>query len=79
MSTVTIEIDDDAFGNVAMLRKLAPGEPYYIIRGQDKLGAGTIRFWANEAEKVGVSDDKVANARKVAHAMMQWPKRKMPD
>ena len=50
MAKVTVEFDD-CFGNAEVLRKLKPGEPFFLIRGQDKLAPATVRFWANEAEK----------------------------
>lgn len=78
MAKVTIEIED-CFGNAEVLRKLKSGEPFFILRGQDKLAPMVVRAWANEAEKVGVADSKVANARACAHAMMQHRPIKMPD
>lgn len=80
MAVIEIDLGDDPFGNAKILKKLShTREPFYIIRGQDKLAAATIRFWANEAEKIGVADDKVTNARACAHAMIQWHLKKMPD
>lgn len=79
MAKVTIEIEEDQFGNVAMLRKLKPGEPWFIVRGQDRLAAGTVRFWANQAESIGAPDSKVASARRCAHAIREYTPKKIPD
>ena len=77
---ITIDLGDDPFGNADVLLKLSGGnEPFWIIRGQDILGARTVRFWANEAEGKGVADEKVANARKCGYAMLNWHPKKMPD
>jgi hypothetical protein len=78
MAKVKIEIED-CFGNAEVLKKLKPGEPFFIVCGQDKLAPATVRFWANEAEKIGTGDAKVANARACATAMMQHRPIKMPD
>lgn len=72
-------LSDDRFGNAAVLAKLKPGEPFFVLRGQDKMAPMAVRHWANEAEKAGVDPAKVQNARNCAHAMMQHRPIKMPD
>ena len=80
MTTITIDLGDDPFNNAEILRKLSGGrEPFYVVRAQDVLGAGTIRYWANKAEERGVSASKVKNARTCANAMLNWHPRKLPD
>lgn len=78
--TVTLELPQNDFHNFEVLKKVfATGEPFFVLRAQDKLAAGTVRFWANEAEKADVSSEKVENARACAHAMTNHRPQKMPD
>jgi hypothetical protein len=55
------------------------GEPCFTIRGQDALGADTVRNWADRAERAGVRPELVAEARRIADAMDAWPTHKVPD
>lgn len=59
--------------------RLAPGEPYFILRAQDLLAPEHIESWAIEAELNGCPPAKVAEARAIAKDMRNWRKRKMPD
>lgn len=61
------------------LPKLAPGEPYFVLRGQDRLAPEHVESWAIEAELNGCPPEKVADARRIAEAMRRWAKKKMPD
>jgi hypothetical protein len=61
------------------LNKLAPGEPYFVLRGQDLLAPELVEAWAIEAELNGCPPAKIADARAIAKAMRRWSKRKMPD
>jgi hypothetical protein len=61
------------------LPKLAPGEPYFVLRGQDRLAPEHVESWAIEAELNGCPAEKVADARRIAEAMRRWAKKKMPD
>jgi hypothetical protein len=61
------------------LERLAPGEPYFVLRAQDELAPELIEAWAIEAELNDCPPDKVASARAIAKAMRGWTKRKMPD
>lgn len=70
---------DDPYGNAAVLAKLKPGEPFFVLRGQDKLAVAAVRQWANDAEKAGIPQAKVENARKCAWAMQDYRPKKMPD
>lgn len=58
---------------------LLPGEPSFTLRGQDILAPGIVEDWAKKAEKLGVSPERVKEARDVAEAMRKWPKQKIPD
>jgi hypothetical protein len=61
------------------LDRLASGEPYFVLRAQDRLAPELIEAWAVEAELNDCPPEKVASAREVAKAMRGWRKRKMPD
>jgi hypothetical protein len=61
------------------LSKLAPDEPYFVLRAQDLLAPELVEAWAVEAALNGCAEDKVADARAIAAAMRKWRKRKMPD
>lgn len=79
MATITIDIGDDEWGNGEVLKKLKPGEPFFVLRGQDKLAVAAVRHWANAAEAAGVPQAKVDNARKCGWAMQGHRPIKMPD
>lgn len=70
---------DDRHGNHAMLAKMDPKEPFFILRGQDVFASGLVKQWADLAESGGVRRDKIENARQCARAMRQWPVKKLPD
>jgi hypothetical protein len=59
--------------------KLAPGEPYFILRAQDMLAPEHVESWAIEAELNGCPTAKVADARAIAKAMRAWRNCKLPD
>lgn len=63
----------------AMLDTIPNGEPLFLVRGQDKLAPGLVRYWAGAARARGCGEDKVQEAMQCATAMEQWPKRKFPD
>jgi hypothetical protein len=61
------------------LARLAPDEPYFVLRAQDRLAPEQIEAWAIEAQLNGCGPGKVTEARRIAAAMRRWSKRKMPD
>jgi hypothetical protein len=62
------------------IAKLAGGEPYFVLRAQDRLSPELVEAWAIEAELNGCPAAKVADARAVAKTMRKWSgKKKMPD
>lgn len=63
----------------ALRNKGGDDEPIFILRGQDKLAVPTVFFWAQIAEKHGVSLKKVSGAWAHAEAMAGWSPRKLPD
>jgi len=61
------------------IARIPDDEPIFILRGQDKLAAAVVRFWADRAEQAGVRSGKVMGARDCADAMDAWPVKKLPD
>ena len=78
MTTAKLEREAAARGE-GPLGKAANEEPVFILRGQDALAAGIVDLWATTARQAGVSMLKIKAAREIAHAMRQWPNRRMPD
>lgn len=76
---VIVDVGSDLYGNATVLQKIKPGEPFFVLRGQDKLAVAAIRQWANSAEAAGVPKDKVDNARACAWAMRSHRPIKIPD
>lgn len=67
-------------GKYDCLVGLADGEPYFVLRGQDLFAAQLVENWARNVELHGTTPaEKVAEARNVAQAMREWPKKKVPD
>lgn len=65
--------------NNPCLAKLKPGEPFFVLRGQDLLAPDLVKDWVGKAAVHGASDAKLQMAWADAHAMEQWPNRKFPD
>lgn len=61
------------------LHRLKPDEPYFILRASDELAGPLVRVWAAEAITRGTPPAKVAEARRIAEAMLHWPHKKVPD
>lgn len=71
--------DYDAIQDTSGKLGIPDDEPVFILRGQDKLAADTVRHWAILARDNGVSDDIIQMAREHAARMDAWPKKKTPD
>lgn len=58
--------------------KIPADEPVFLIRGQDKLAAKVLDYYAMAARAEGLYDIAMLTE---AHAerMRQWPKHKTPD
>jgi hypothetical protein len=62
------------------IERLTDGEPYFVLRAQDRLAPELVEAWAIEAELNGCAPAKVKDAREIAKAMRNWSgKKKMPD
>lgn len=58
------------------------GEPFFVLRAQDKLATTIVREWARLAEENKVENDKVGDALMQAAEMDYWGREhgvKMPD
>jgi len=57
-----------------------PGEPFFVLRGQDVIASISVKKWADRAA-ITLGDDhpKVIEARAIASRMRKWPIRKFPD
>ena len=60
-------------------RRIPEDEPVFLLRGQDKHAAATVRHWADLVEADGGDPEIVRVAREHADKMDKWPKKKMPD
>ena len=47
-------------------------EPVFIIRGQDRVGPATVRYWASKAEDAGADQSIIEAARWQAKQMESW-------
>jgi hypothetical protein len=61
------------------LAKIPDDEELFLLRAQDRLAPGLVRYWAGAAQSRGASPAKVKEAKDCAARMEQWPKRKFPD
>lgn len=59
--------------------KIPEHEPVFLLRGQDKHAATTLRFYANQVELNGGDPEVVAMTRAWADKMDAWPVKKSPD
>jgi hypothetical protein len=66
-------------GNFDCLAKLAPDEPFFVLRAQDAEAADLVELWALRARAGGCPLDKATEAMQVADEMRRWPRRKHPD
>lgn len=64
------------------LEKLKHGEPFFVLRAQDKLAARVVEIWAVLADFLGSPEAKVQEAKETAVAMELWGvghRTKVPD
>lgn len=47
-------------------------EPVFILCARDKAAASTVVVWAQEASRLGASEQKIGEALSVAEAMDRW-------
>ncbi|GIL13651.1 MAG: hypothetical protein BroJett038_23710 [Chloroflexota bacterium] len=61
------------------MRLIPDDEPVFLVRGQDVVGAATVRAWADMAQDAGAAREIVRIAREHAEKMAAWPKKKVAD
>ena len=61
------------------LDRLKRGEPYFVLRAQDKWAPVLVRMWAMLAQMTNCGGEKVADAHRTAGEMEGWAPRKFPD
>lgn len=54
-------------------------EPVFLLRGQDKHAARTVRQYADALESAGADPEHVASIRRQALEMTNWRPKKNPD
>lgn len=71
--------DQTAVVTNGTVRCIPADEPVFLVRGQDAVGAATVRAWANLAEAAGAKPDILTVARAHADRMVAWAVKKTPD
>lgn len=66
-------------GDYDCLAKLAPNEPFFVLRGQDLSAPYLVDAWVDVNRNKGCPPEKLAEAQRVADAMRSWPNRKHAD
>ncbi|HEV2365192.1 MAG TPA: hypothetical protein VGS12_13455 [Caulobacteraceae bacterium] len=56
---------------------LAPGEPVFLLRGQDLIAPDVVRYWASLAYANGVHPAVIEQALSQADALERWAPRKL--
>ena len=62
------------------LRSLKPGEPFFVLKGQDITASEAVEHWIlNNIRRLGKTNKKIISAQKKLFEMQQWLPRKYPD
>lgn len=64
---------------IKTLENIPDDEPLFLVRGQDRLAPGLVRYWAGAAKARGAKPSTVQSAYDSAAAMERWKTRKYPD
>lgn len=67
------------YNAAAHFTQLQPGEPYFLIRGRDKLSGPAVRAWAALAYEALAPLAIVEKALQQADAMDVWPDKQLPN
>jgi hypothetical protein len=59
--------------------KAGEREPVFVLRAQDILADRVVEYWATLAQRYGVPQARIDEARRCAIAMHEWQTRKLPD
>jgi hypothetical protein len=60
-------------------KKIAPDEPVFLLRGQDRWAARVVRYYADLLEASGTPQAHIDAVRKHALEMQNWRPKKSPD
>lgn len=60
-------------------RLIPDDEPVFLLRGQDRHAANTVRYWADQVARDNGDEDIIKVALEHANKMDAWPKKKLPD
>jgi hypothetical protein len=58
-----------------MSEKVAPDEPIFVLRAQDKLAPAMVSLWCELAALSGCGQAKVDDARRLAESMREWQRK----
>lgn len=61
------------------LETIPDDEPLFLVRGQDRLAPGLVRYWAGAANARGCKPSTAQAAYDCADAMERWTPRKFPE
>ncbi len=81
MATKKIELEKLEKGE-GCLAKSQPGEPVFILVARDKLAPQLVEDWAKRGVAIGVNNEKVMEAFRLADEMRIWQEKhgsKVPD
>lgn len=59
--------------------KIPADEPVFLIRGQDRYAARTVRHYADLLESAGAPPEQVEAVRRHALTITNWRPKKLPD
>lgn len=61
---------------IRLLDQVPDDEPLFLLRGNDRVAPGLMKYYAGASEARGAAPRDVANARAIAKQMESWPKRR---
>lgn len=61
------------------LEKLKHGEPFFVLRAQDKFAWRLVEIWIWFAQLANVNQPKIQRAISTLNAMKHWQNKKIPD
>ena len=67
------------YDQLVRFRSIPSGEPTFLLRGQDLLGAEAVRAYVQLAATAGAEPAFLQLAASQADAMANWPAKKLPD
>lgn len=59
-------------GQFDCMDKVAPDEPFFVLRAKDPIGAHVVRYWVDNAHAAGHEAEKIMEASICADDMDTW-------